>query len=98
MSQLRRMKAVGAFTVKSYNQPRRDQRQQVIEAARALRMMVVPEGGSTFFRNMSMILDGHTGIEHSLPVSPLYKDAISLFSKSKTGWTPTLIVGYGGGC
>ena len=32
---LRRMKAVGAFSVKSYNQPRRDQRQQVIEAARA---------------------------------------------------------------
>jgi imidazolonepropionase-like amidohydrolase len=33
---LKRMKAVGAFSVKSYNQPRRDQRQQVIEAARRL--------------------------------------------------------------
>ena len=96
MSHLRRLKAVGAFTVKSYNQPRRDQRQQVIEAARALEMMVVPEGGSTFFWNMSMVLDGHTGIEHSIPVSPLYKDAITLLSKSKTGWTPTLIVSYGG--
>ena len=96
LSHLRRMKAVGAFSVKSYNQPRRDQRQQIIEAARALHMMVVPEGGSTFFWNMSMILDGHTGIEHSLPVSPLYKDAISLFSKSKSGYTPTLIVSYGG--
>ena len=29
------MKAVGAFSVKSYNQPRREQRQQIIEAARA---------------------------------------------------------------
>jgi Tol biopolymer transport system component/imidazolonepropionase-like amidohydrolase len=96
MSNLRRLKAVGAFTVKSYNQPRRDQRQQIIEAARALEMMVVPEGGSTFFWNMSMVLDGHTGIEHSIPVSPLYKDAITLLSKSKTGWTPTLIVSYGG--
>ncbi len=96
MSHLRRMKAVGAFTVKSYNQPRRDQRQQIIEAARALKMMVVPEGGSTFFWNMSMILDGHTGIEHSLPVSPLYADATTLLAKSHTGYTPTLIVGYGG--
>ena len=45
---------------------------------------------------MSMILDGHTGIEHCLPVSPLYKDVITLFSRSNTGYTPTLIVGYGG--
>ncbi|MEK6570996.1 MAG: amidohydrolase family protein, partial [Bacteroidota bacterium] len=96
MSHLRRLKAVGAFTVKSYNQPRRDQRQQIIEAARALKMMVVPEGGSTFFWNMSMILDGHTGIEHSIPVSPMYKDANTLLAMSKTGYTPTLIVSYGG--
>ncbi|MBI4547862.1 MAG: PD40 domain-containing protein [Ignavibacteriae bacterium] len=96
MSHLRRLKAAGAFTVKSYNQPRRDQRQQIIMAARELNMMVVPEGGSTFFWNMSMILDGHTGIEHSIPVSPMYKDAITLLAKSKTGYTPTFIVSYGG--
>ncbi len=96
LSHLRRLKAVGAFSVKSYNQPRRDQRQQVIEAARALGMMVYPEGGSTLFWNLSMILDGHTGIEHSIPVSPLYKDVLTLFGKSRTGYTPTLIVSYGG--
>ncbi|MGB2867684.1 MAG: amidohydrolase family protein [Bacteroidota bacterium] len=96
MSHLRRLKAVGAFSVKSYNQPRRDSRQQIIEAARALEMMVVPEGGSTFFWNMNMILDGHTGIEHSIPVSPLYKDCLQLLTNSKTGYTPTLIVTYGG--
>jgi hypothetical protein len=39
------MKQVGAVSVKSYNQPRRDQRQMVIAAARELGMMVVPEGG-----------------------------------------------------
>ncbi|MGV9008012.1 MAG: amidohydrolase, partial [Brevundimonas sp.] len=32
LSNLRRMQAVGAWSVKSYNQPRRDQRQQIIEA------------------------------------------------------------------
>jgi imidazolonepropionase-like amidohydrolase/Tol biopolymer transport system component len=93
---LERMKAVGAFSVKSYNQPRRNQRQQVIAAARELRMMVVPEGGSTYFYNMTEILDGHTGIEHAIPVAPLYKDALTLFARSQTAYTPTLIVGYGG--
>jgi imidazolonepropionase-like amidohydrolase/Tol biopolymer transport system component len=93
---LERMKAVGAFSVKSYNQPRRNQRQQVIAAARELQMMVVPEGGSTYFYNMTEILDGHTGIEHAIPVAPLYKDALTLFARSQTGYTPTLVVGYGG--
>jgi imidazolonepropionase-like amidohydrolase/Tol biopolymer transport system component len=95
-SHLERLKAVGAFSVKSYNQPRRDQRQRIIRAARDLEMMVVPEGGSTYYFNMSMILDGHTGIEHAIPVAPLYKDAVTLLARSGSGYTPTLIVGYGG--
>jgi imidazolonepropionase-like amidohydrolase/Tol biopolymer transport system component len=95
-SHLARLKALGAFSVKSYNQPRRNQRQQIIKAARDLKMMVVPEGGSTFYHNMTHILDGHTGIEHAIPVAPLYKDALTLFARSGVGYTPTLIVGYGG--
>ncbi|HVG25325.1 MAG TPA: amidohydrolase family protein [Thermoanaerobaculia bacterium] len=96
LAHLRRMKAVGAFSVKSYNQPRRDQRQQVIEAARRTNMMVVPEGGSLFQHNMTMVVDGHTGIEHSIPVARIYDDVLQLWGRSKTGYTPTLIVGYGG--
>jgi imidazolonepropionase-like amidohydrolase/Tol biopolymer transport system component len=95
-SSIRRTKAYGAFSVKSYNQPRREQRQQVITAARELRIMVVPEGGSFFQHNMSMIIDGHTGIEHNTPVAPLFNDVIQLWSASKTAYTPTLIVTYGG--
>ena len=87
-SHLRRLKAVGAFSVKSYNQPRREQRQQIIEAARELQMEVVPEGGSTFFTNMNMILDGHTGIEHAIPVWPVYKDVKTFWNGSKTAYTP----------
>jgi imidazolonepropionase-like amidohydrolase/Tol biopolymer transport system component len=93
---LRRMKAVGAFSVKSYNQPRRDQRQKVLQAARELEMMVVPEGGSLFQHNMSMVVDGHTGIEHAVPVPRMYEDVLQLWSRSKTGYTPTLGVAYGG--
>jgi Tol biopolymer transport system component/imidazolonepropionase-like amidohydrolase len=95
-SHLRRMKAVGAFSVKSYNQPRRNQRQQVIQAARELKMEVVPEGGSFFYHNLTQVLDGHTGIEHSIPVSPVYKDVLQLWGGTQTAYTPTLIVGYGG--
>jgi imidazolonepropionase-like amidohydrolase/Tol biopolymer transport system component len=95
-SHLRRMKAVGAISVKSYNQPRRDQRQQVIAAARDLGMMVVPEGGSLYQHNMTMIVDGHTGVEHSIPLAHIYRDVVQLWSQSRTGYTPTLIVGYGG--
>lgn len=95
-SALRRTKAFGATSVKSYNQPRREQRQQIMQAAKELDMNVVPEGGSTFFHNMSMIFDGHTGIEHNIPIAPVYKDVKTLWSNSNTGYTPTLIVNYGG--
>ncbi|MBM3401094.1 MAG: amidohydrolase family protein [Bacteroidetes bacterium] len=94
-SALRRMKAVGAFSVKSYNQPRRDQRQQVIQAARELQLQVVPEGGSTFFHNLTHIQDGHTSLEHNVPQVPLYRDVRALWNRSATSYTPTLIVSYG---
>lgn len=93
---LKRLKAQGAFSVKSYNQPRRDQRQQVLEAARNNQMMVMPEGGSTFQHNLTMIVDGHTGIEHSIPVSKIYDDVKQLWSQSETAYTPTLVVAFGG--
>ena len=95
-SALRRTKAFGAFSVKSYNQPRRNQRQWVIEAARQLEIMVYPEGGSFFYHNMSMVADGHTSVEHNIPVAPLYSDVIQFWSQTGTANTPTLIVNYGG--
>ena len=95
-SSIRRTKAFGALSVKSYNQPRREQRQQVMQAAREEGIFVVPEGGSTFYHNISMIMDGHTGIEHNIPIAPVYKDVIELWSNSNTGYTPTLVVNYAG--
>ncbi len=93
---LRRMKALGAFSVKSYNQPRRDQRQQILAAARELDMLVVPEGGATLAHNLTMVVDGHTGIEHSLSVETIYDDVYDLWTGSGVGYTPTLSVAYGG--
>ncbi len=94
-SALRRTKAYGAFSVKSYNQPRREQNQMIIQAARELNMEVVPEGGSLFYHNVAMILDGHTTVEHNMPVAPLFDDVVQLWKNAKTGYTPTLIVSYG---
>jgi imidazolonepropionase-like amidohydrolase/Tol biopolymer transport system component len=96
LTHLNRQKAEGAISVKSYQQPRREQRQQVIEAARQTGMMVVPEGGSLFQLNMSMIVDGHTGIEHALPIAKVYDDVTQLWQQTQVGYTPTLNVAYGG--
>lgn len=93
---LTRLQKVGAFSVKSYNQPRRNQRQQVIQAARELNMMVVPEGGSLMQHNLTMIVDGHTTIEHALPAARVYQDIKQLWQASGTAYTPTLNVAYGG--
>ena len=95
-SHLKRMKSHGAFSVKSYNQPRREQHQQINQAARELGMLVVEEGGSTLNHNLPMIIDGVTGIEHNIPVAPLYDDVIQLWKQTDVRNTPTLIVTYGG--
>ena len=93
---IQRLKDTGAISVKSYNQPRRDTRQQVLAAAKELGMMVVPEGGGKFQQNISMLVDGHTGLEHSLPISKGYDDLTTLWSATKFGYTPTFVVSYGG--
>jgi imidazolonepropionase-like amidohydrolase len=92
---VRRLKSLGAFTVKSYMQPRREQRQWILKAAREEGMMVVPEGGGDLEMDMTMVLDGHTTIEHALPVAP-QRDVVALLGRSRTAYTPTLLVAYGG--
>ena len=93
---VRRQKAYGAISVKSYNQPRRDQRQQLLTAARKLSMMVVPEGGALFQHNMTQVVDGHTGIEHTIPLARAYDDVVQLWKATEVAYTPTLVVAYGG--
>ena len=46
--------------------------------------------------NLTQIVDGHTGIEHALPVAPLYGDVVQLWAATKVAYTPTLGVAYGG--
>lgn len=91
-----RLKKVGAFSVKSYNQPRRNQRQQFIQAAREAQMMVVPEGGSLLQHDLTMLVDGHTTLEHSIPTAVIYDDIKQLWSQSEMSYTPTMGVAFGG--
>ena len=93
---VRRMRDVGAISVKSYQLPRRDQRQQIVAAGRELGVMVVPEGGMKFQHNLNEIVDGHTGIEHSLTVKHAYEDVLQLWGQTEVGYTPTYVVSYGG--
>ena len=96
LAHVRRLKAQGARSVKNYNQPRREQRQMVVAAAQREGMEVVPEGGSLYNMDISLIQDGNSTLEHNLPVQIFYDDVVSLWSQSKTNYTPTLVVAYGG--
>lgn len=93
---VRRQQEQGAISVKSYNYLRRDQRQQVLEAGRKLDVLVVPEGGMRLEQNLSQIVDGHTGIEHSLPIQPIYEDILQLWGQTDVVYSPTFVVAYGG--
>jgi imidazolonepropionase-like amidohydrolase/Tol biopolymer transport system component len=96
LAHVRRIKAQGGISVKNYNQPRREQRQQVVRAAAAENMLVVAEGGSLFGMDMNMVADGNSTIEHNVPGEHFYEDVLQFFSQSDTNYTPTLGVTYGG--
>lgn len=91
-----RLAEQGAHSIKNYNQPRRDQRQQVVAAALKADIAVVAEGGSNYHMDMAMVADGNTSIEHNLPQSMIYEDVLSMYSQTKVAYTPTLVVTYGG--
>ena len=93
---VRRLKAQGAHSVKNYNQPRREQRQQVVAASLEEGMRSVAEGGSVYSMDIALIADGNTTIEHNIPLETFYDDVLQFYSGTKVGYTPTLVVTYGG--
>ncbi|HMD33192.1 MAG TPA: amidohydrolase family protein, partial [Candidatus Acidoferrales bacterium] len=93
---VKRYKRIGADSLKVYMQPRRIQREWLAIAAAKEGANITAEGGGDLKMDLSMVLDGFTGVEHSLPIVPIYKDVIELEAQAKTTYTPTLIVAYGG--
>jgi len=82
--------------IKMYLTGNRQTRQWIINAARNQKLMPTTEGGLDFKLNMTNLLDGYPGHEHSIPIYPLYKDVTKTIADAKMAVTPTLLVSYGG--
>lgn len=83
-------------TIKMYLTGNRQHRQWIIQACKEQKLMPTTEGGLDFKLNMTNLIDGYPGHEHSLPIYPLYKDLVTAVSQAKMTYTPTLLVAYGG--
>jgi len=83
-------------TFKMYMTGNREQRQWLIQAARELELMPTVEAGLQYRLNITQVMDGYSGIEHSLPIYPLFGDVRELFRTTQVTYTPTLLVSYGG--
>jgi Tol biopolymer transport system component len=89
-------KYYGTPNIKSYIVGDRKQRQFMVQASKELGMMPTTEGGLDLKLDLTHVLDGFHGNEHTLPIAPLYKDVVQIFAQSGIAETPTLIVNYGG--
>lgn len=83
-------------TIKMYMAGNRQHRQWIIEAAKEQGLMPTTEGALDFKLNMTQVMDGYPGHEHAFPIYPLYKDVLDLMVVTRTAYTPTLLVAYGG--
>jgi Tol biopolymer transport system component len=83
-------------TLKMYMSGNRQQRQWIIMAAKELGIMPTTEGGLDFKLNLTHAIDGYSGLEHSLPITPIYNDVLELFKSTGITYSPTLLVSYGG--
>jgi Tol biopolymer transport system component len=82
--------------IKMYLTGNRQARQWIINASKNQKLMPTTEGGLDFKLNMTNLLDGYPGHEHSIPIFPLYKDVTKVVADAKMAVTPTLLVSYGG--
>ena len=89
---IERLTSWGATAIKSYMQPRRDQRQWIADIARKRNLMLTGEGGSLAY-NLGLLLDGQTGWEHPLSYVPLYEDAARFFGRTRAVYSITFVVG-----
>lgn len=100
---VRRLKAVGARSVKVYQQGQRLRRQFYAQACVEEQVLCVTEGGGDLWQDLGMVADGFHAVEHALPVAPVYADVRGFWAGSRRGgdalgtaYTPTLQVAYGG--
>ena len=86
----------GATAVKDYSNHTRAARQQLVAASRELGVNIISESFGNPQMNLTQLVDGFTGLEHTMGLTPTYEDVRALFEHTDVGMTPTLIVVYNG--
>jgi imidazolonepropionase-like amidohydrolase len=82
-------------TLKQYVAGDRIVRQWIIEACKEYGITATIEGALDLKLNLTQMADGYSGQEHALPIMPLYKDVVQFVARTKTFYTPTMLVAYG---
>lgn len=82
-------------TLKQYVAGDRIVRQWLIEAAKEYGITATVEGSLDLKLNLTQMADGYSGQEHSFPIMPLYRDVTEFVARTKTFYTPTILVAYG---
>lgn len=82
--------------LKAYIAGNRKQRQWIAQAAKELGLMPTTEGALDMKLDMTHVIDGFSGNEHNFPVLDLHRDVVEMVARSGIGYTPTLLVAYGG--
>ena len=82
-------------TLKQYVAGDRIVRQWILEACKEYGITPTIEGSLDLKLNLTQMADGYSGQEHSFPIAPLYKDVTMFTARTKTFYTPTILVAYG---
>ena len=83
-------------TIKMYVAGNRQQRQWIILAARELKLMPTTEGSLAFKLDVTEVIDGYRGQEHTLPLTPMFDDVIKAGDRVRhRAHTRRLLVSYG---
>jgi Tol biopolymer transport system component len=82
--------------LKEYRTGNRRQRQWVAMAAHDQHAMPTTEGAVDMKLDLTQIIDGMSGNEHSLSAVPLYHDVIQLLAQSRVSYDLTLEISHGG--
>jgi Tol biopolymer transport system component/imidazolonepropionase-like amidohydrolase len=96
MSYIKRYRdAYKTNTLKQYVAGDRIVRQWIIQACKEYGLTATVEGSLDLKLNLTQMADGYSGQEHSFPIMPLYKDVTEFVARTKTFYTPTILVAYG---
>ena len=82
--------------LKEYRTGNRRVREWVAQASRELGIMPTTEGALDMKLDLTQIMDGYSGNEHSLTAVPLYRDVVELLARTRVSYTLTLQITHGG--